>query len=154
MSDETAAPEVKTVSKAAWKKAGTHTIRLHSGVYVDIRIPDLPALIEAGHIPQNLLDAALGAVGASGEESKPTKELIVQQREFTDKLVQLTVVNPELSDEDVKDVPYEDKELLVAIATRQRDFDAEYKHIGGLDTSDSFRRFRGLTAGDEDVEGL
>lgn len=143
----------KAVSAAGWKKAARHTVRLPSGVYVDIRIPDLPALIEAGQIPQNLLDAALTSL-AKGEDTVPTKEMIVQQREFTDKLVQIAVIEPKLSDEDVRDIPYEDKEMLVEIATRQRDVDAEYNHIGGLQKSETFRRFRGLPSGDEDVSGL
>jgi hypothetical protein len=153
MSDEQTKQERKTVSKSAWKQAGVHTVRLPSGVYVDIRILDLPALIEAGQIPQNLLDVAI-KVAQSGENPTPSVELIKQQREFTDRVVQLSVVNPKLTEEDVADVPYEDKVLLVSIATRERDMDAEYNHIGGLHTSDSFRRFRGLDSGDEDVEGL
>lgn len=136
----------KRTTTAAWKKSATHTVRCPSGVWVDIRIPDLPALIEAGSIPQHLLDAALETVsqGAQGVQATPTKELIIQQREFTDKLVQLTVVDPKLSDEDVRDVPYEDKEMLVDIATRRVDFDAEGNHLGGLHTSAQFRAFRRL----------
>lgn len=144
--------EVKTVTKAQWKKAGVHNIMLPSGVRVDIRVPDLPALIEAGQIPQTLIDTALDVLG--GGDTRPTPEVLAQQRQFTDKLVQIAVVNPELSDEDLKDVPYEDKELIVEIATRQRDMDAEYKHIGGLEKSENFRRFRRLASLDEDVEGI
>lgn len=154
MSDEPAAqPEQKAASASAWKKAREHTIRLPSGVYVGIVVPDLPKLIETGVIPQNLLDAAVEAAKPD-RAAQADKEQFANQREFTDKLVQLTVVKPALSDADVADVPYEDKEMIVEIATRQRDLDVEGNHIGGLHKSDAFRKFRGLDAGDEIGESL
>jgi hypothetical protein len=134
--------EQKPTSVAAWKKAAVHYPLLPSGVRVGIKIPDLPRLIEVGTIPQHLLEAAIGV--ASGQQALPTKELIVQQREFTDLTVQLTVTEPKLSEADVEGLPYEDKELIVALATRQRDIDAEGEHIAGLSTSEKFRRFRKL----------
>lgn len=142
----------KAVSLSAWTKAATHYPLLPSGCRVGIRIPDLPALIEAGQIPQHLLDVALGI--AAGEQTKPSVELIKSQREFTDRLVQLTVIEPKLDDESVKTVPFEDKDFLVSIATRQRDLDAEGEHLAGLTKSDKFRRFRRLGEFDEDVVGL
>jgi hypothetical protein len=143
-----------TAAQWAGPKA-EHEIVLPSGACVLIRIPDLPALIETGEIPQNLLDAALGV--ARKPDSVPTKELIVQQREFTDKLVELTVLDPKVTPEmlDHKTgIPYEDKEMIVEIATRQRDLDAEGNHIGGLDKSSKWRTFRGLGGLYTDVEGL
>ena len=137
---------------SGWKKAALHYPLCPSGVRVGIRIPDLPALIEAGDIPQHLLEAALG-VASSGEPTKPSIELIKQQREFTDTLVQLTVVQPVLKEDDLADLPYEDKEFIVAIATRQRDIDAEGEHIAGLSKSERFRRFRGLGEFDPTLEG-
>lgn len=148
----TVEPEQTTATTvAAWKKAAVHRPLCPSGVRVGIRIPDLPALIEAGSIPQHLLDAALGV--ATAGEPKPTIDLIKQQREFTDVLVQLTVVEPKLKDADLADIPYEDKEFLVAVATRQRDIDAEGEHIAGLSKSERFRRFRGLGEFDSTLEG-
>ena len=75
---------------------------------------------------------------------KPTKELIAQQREFTDLVTITTVVEPKVTEDDAPDIPYEDKEMLVSIATRQIDMDAEGSHIAGLDKSEKFRRFRRL----------
>lgn len=132
----------KVVSKAGWKNNAQHVIVLPSGSVVKIRVPDLSLMIETGTIPQNLMDAALGV--AMDPASKPTKELIAQQREFTDIVTLKTVVDPVLDEEDAKDIPYEDKEMLVAIATRQIDMDAEGSHIAGLDKSEKFRRFRRL----------
>lgn len=141
----------KAVSLSGWKKAATHNVLCPSGSRVGIRIPDLPAMIEAGEIPQHLLDAALGVAGDA--DSKPSVELIKQQREFTDNLVLLTVVEPKITPADVRDIPYEDKEFIVSVATRQRDLDAEGEHIAGLTKSEKFRRFRGLGEFDPTLEG-
>ena len=142
----------KPTTVAGWKKAAIHYPLLPSGVRVGIKIPDLPALIEAGSIPQHLLEAALGVV-SGGVADTPTADLIAQQREFTDLCVQLTVTEPKLTPEDVTGLPYEDKEMLVAFATRQRDLDAEGEHIAGLSTSAKFRRFRKLGEFDPSLEG-
>ncbi len=144
--------EVKVVTPAAWKKAKTHVVCMPSGVYVEIQIPDLAALIENDRIPQNLLDAALGYVGGNNNE-KPTKETIIRDRQFRDTLVSLTVVNPPLKPEDVSDLPTEDKDMLTELALRQRDVDAEGEHIGGLMRSDKFRKFRGITDEQPILEG-
>ena len=144
--------EQKAASLSAWTKAATHYPLLPSGCRVGIRIPDLAALIEAGQIPQHLLDVALSAAG--GEKVKVSVELMASQREFTDKLVQITVVDPKLDDESVKGVPYEDKDFILSIAMRQRDLDAEGEHLAGLTKSDKFRRFRRLGEFDEDVVDL
>ena len=149
MSDQT---DQKATSLAAWKKAASHYPLLPSGVRVGIRIPDLPALVESGEIPNHLVEVALGV--ASGEDKTPSIDLIKQQRSFTDIVVKLTVVEPKLSDEDLKEIPFEDKDMIVAIATRQRDLDAEGEHLAGLTKSTKFRRFRGLGEFDQDVEGL
>lgn len=144
----------KAVSLSEWKKAKDHTIRLPSGVYVDVAIPDLAKMIESGDIPQNLLDAALAATGAAERDSAPTKEFILQEKEFSDRLVRATVSRPKLSEADVDEVPFEDKVMLVEVATRQRDLDAEGNHIGGLQKSADFRKFRGLDSIDSSLESL
>lgn len=148
---EKASPEV--TSLAAWKKAKFHNILLPSGVRVEIQIPDLAALIAAGEIPQNLLDAALEAAGESGRKRKqPDKEFYERESEFTDRLVQIAVTKPKLTDDEVKDIPFEDKVLISEIATRRIDFDAEGSHIAGLDTSEKFRKFRGLDKFESAIE--
>lgn len=143
---------VKSVEE--WVKAADHEILCPSGTRVKIRVPDLAAIIEGGDLPQHLLDAALGVANklTKGEVQKPTKELIAKEREFTDFLVSITVVEPKLTSETAKAVPYEDKELIVSIATRQRDLDAEGEHIAGLTKSEKFRRFRRLGEFNSDLE--
>ena len=140
----------------AWAEAATHTILCPSGVRVGIRIPDLAALIEGGELPQHLLDAALKAAGQtpSGDEKKVTVEDVKREMEFTNFIVYKTVVKPDISLEQAARIPAEDKELIASIALRLRDYDAEYAHIGGLDTSEKFRRFRRLGEFDTSVEGL
>lgn len=160
MTDTQKEPEAapKAVSLAGWKKAAVHTICTPSNVYVEIKIPDLPALIEAGDIPQHLLDTALGVARAQAnvEEPDPDKirELIAHQREFTDTLTSLMVVSPKLTVEEAHDLPYEDREMLVAIGTRQRDLDALGDHIAGLTKSEKFRKFRELGEFRPTLEGL
>ena len=145
--------EAKAVTLAAWKKSAIHYPLLPSGTRVGIRIPDLPAMIVSGEMPSGLLDAALGAASGTGD-TQPTKELVEQQKKFTDHIVLITVVEPKITEADVQEIPFEDREFLVEIATRQRDLDAEYEHIGGLTSSEKFRRFRGFGEFDANVEGV
>ena len=126
---------------AAWKKAGVHTITLATGVEVDIRVPNLPELVSAGEFPNHLVEVAIGV--ASGE-TKVTAEEIKAQAEFYREIISKTLVEPKLTPEDVKAVPFEDIELLASIATRQRDVDALGEHIAGLDKSEQWRKFRGI----------
>jgi hypothetical protein len=157
---QTEAP--KAASTAAWKRAGVHYPLLPSGTRVGLRIPDLAAMIETGQVPNHLLSAALGLAKAQNEEENkiPTPEELTenaaQDREFTDLLVLEAVVEPKLTEDDVKPggIPQEDKQFIVALATRQRDLDAEGEHIAGLTKSEKFRRFRGLGEFDTSLEGL
>lgn len=143
----------KTAAKkttAGWKKAKRHDVTLPSGFEVAIEIPNLPAMVKAGQVPNDLIDAALGAM----QKQEITAELIKEQADFFNLLVITMVKEPEITMEDVEDLPYEDVELLVEIGTRQRDLDALGRHIAGLHKSDEWRKFRGLDYGDEDVAGL
>lgn len=143
----------KPTSLAAWKKSAVHNLVLPSGTVIGMKIPDVPTLIEAGTIPNHLLEAALGAA-KNPEDQAPTRDMISQEREFTDLLVHLSVVDPKVSVEDAADIPMEDKAMIVAVATRQRDIDAEGNHIAGLDKSEKFRRFRRVGEFDPLLESL
>lgn len=149
MSDET---QTKTTSLAGWKKSKRHTITLPSAAVVDIEVPDLPELVKTGGIPNDLVDIAIGV--AAGK--KVTREDILQQADFFNKLCALTVVEPKVAEEDFASgaLPFEDKEMLVEIATRQRDLDAVGHHLAGLEKSKSFRTLRGIFSGDENLEGV
>lgn len=125
---------------AGWKKAKRHTVALPSGYEVEVEIPNLPLMVKMGTIPNHLLDAALGAI----ERQQVTSELIKEQSDFFELLVSTMVKEPELSVEEVREIPFEDVELLVEIGTRQRDVDAVGNHIGGLHKSAEWRQFRGF----------
>lgn len=139
----------KPKDAAAWKTSKRHDVTLPSGVGVAIEIPNLPLLIKTGQLPNDLIDAAIGAI----KRDEITAELINQQSDFYHKLVALTVKEPEITEADVADLPYEDVELIVEIATRNRDLDALGRHIAGLHKSSEWRHFRGLDYGDEALEG-
>lgn len=132
---------------ATWKSKRAHTITLPSGFEVGIEIPNLPLLVKTGQLPNDLVQDALGTI----QSGSLTPEVVAKQAEFYEKLVAQTVKEPEITEEDVKDLPFEDVELIVEIATRQRDLDALGRHIGGLHTSAEWRRFRGLAPLSEDV---
>lgn len=128
----------------AWTKAKVHEdITLPSGFQIDLEVPNLPQLIANGDIPNELVDVAIGV--ASGR-STPGRDVIEQSVDFAAKVVSLAVKAPEITEQDVLGgkVPYEDVEMIVEIATRQRDLDAVGKHIGGLDKLQEFRTFRRL----------
>lgn len=153
MSTTQAATKPKVSSKTDWKKAKRHYPTLPSGVTVGIELPDLPELVKSGAIPNELVDTAIAV--ASGR--KPTRDDIVQQADFYNKLCSLTVVEPsDITEADFAsgDFPFEDKEMLVEFATRQRDLDAVGHHLGGLEKVKDFRNFRGIFGGDEGLEGL
>lgn len=138
--------ETKPVSLAQWERAGTHTITLHSGAVVRIKLPDIAELIESGVIPQHLLETATRVASAaqSGVIPEVTKEQVVQQKEFVNAVTIASLVEPKVTDETVTKVPVEDRELITQIATRSRDLDAVGDHIGGLHKVEKWRRFRGL----------
>lgn len=126
---------------AAWKKAAIHEVTLTSGVEVQIKIPNLPELVAAGEFPNHLVETAISV--ATGD-TKVTAEEVKAQAEFYRELISRTLVEPKVAPEEVKDLPFEDIELLAALATRQRDVDALGQHIAGLDDNEKWRRFRGI----------
>lgn len=134
-----------------WSKAGVHDVTLNTGFKAKIRIPNLPALIKSGDIPNELVEVSVKA--AQGTLAID-EDLLTKQDDFARKLVPLMMVEPKVTEEDVAKglVPYEDIELLMELATRQRDVDAVGKHLGGLDTVKSFRELRGLPDVESDLE--
>lgn len=146
------------VDVAGWKKAAKHYPLLPSGARVGLRIPDLNAMIESEQIPQHLLSAVTAMASEQAKDKAPTVEDVTknarEEREFMDLMVLQSVVEPKLTVADLPDLPTEDKQTIVAIATRQRDLDAEGEHIAGLTKSEKFRRFRRLGEFDENVEGV
>lgn len=126
----------------AWSKNKEHVMTLPSGSKVKIVCPDLPNLIRTGQIPNALINVAIGV--ANGK--KVTAEDIQEQAQFYNELTAMAVVEPQITTDQVAAgmIPTEDKEMIVELAIRQRDFDAVGHHIGGLETNADFRNFRGL----------
>lgn len=139
-------------SKAKWKAAKQHTVTLPSGAEIKIELPDLATMIKGGQVPNELLDVATKVGAGKGiepsDEPDEQRKLLGQVSEFNAFLVEQTVVEPAVTKEEVLagDLPAEDVDLLIQFALRKTDFDAVGKHLGGLDTVDSFRQFRGLDA--------
>lgn len=142
-------------TKSAWKKAGVHTVKLPSGVSVKIRIPNLAKMAQSGELDNDLLQYAVPDLPKE-ETEEPTpeqkKENLTKLAKFHQWLVSQTLVEPALSPEEVKDtVPTPDLEVLVELASRRRDMDVEGHHIGGLEASADFRKFRGIDSGESDI---
>lgn len=144
-------------SKTQWKKDKTHEVTLPSSAVVKIELPDLTQMIKGGQIPNELLDVAT-KVGAgqrieAEESADEQRKLLGQVSDFNAFLVSETVVDPELTAAEVQsgDLPAEDIDLLLQFALRKTDFDAVGKHLGGLDTVPSFRKFRGLDTSLADI---
>jgi hypothetical protein len=136
-------------TKSAWKKAGVHTVKLPSGVSVKIRIPNLAKMAQSGELDNDLLQYAVPDLPKEDEPEEPTpeqkKENLTKLAKFHQWLVSQTLVEPALSPEEVKEtVPTPDLEVLVELASRRRDMDVEGHHIGGLEASADFRKFRGI----------
>lgn len=145
----------KAASLAQWKGRNVHNIALPSGAYCDIKLPNIPKLVAGGQIPNELVEvASLVAQGGSRAKEVTGKELLTQHAEFTKFIVAKTVVKPEVKEEEVELLPYEDQEFLVEVATRNRDLDALGHHIGGLHTQSDFRRFRNLPDDDAGLASL
>lgn len=150
-------PEAPAVATAdGWKSAAGHPVVLPSGTTVKIKVLNLVAMAKTGTLPNELIKLAIPEV--AGNEPEPmdeteAKAALVKLADFQSWVVAESVVEPQITESDVPELPTEDSEMIVAIATRQRDIDAVGKHIGGLDSNDDWRRFRGLAVGDEDLLG-
>lgn len=142
----------KAATAAAWKAKRRHLVTLPSGFEVEIEVPNLPLLVKTGQLSNSLVAEALGTI----QSGKLTVDAIAEQADFYAKLVSITVKSPAITEDDVvgpDPLPFEDIEMLVELATRQRDLDALGHHIGGLHTVKAWRTFRGLEHLDPDVEG-
>lgn len=145
-------PEQRKSTVAAWKKAKRHTVTLPSGVSVEIELPNIQFLLKTGQIPNSLVQIVTKA--ATDSSFRVTPEMLAEQWDYTSFLVAKTVVEPSVTPEEVAELPSEDVEMIVDLALRNRDLDALGHHLAGLETQESFRRFRGLDSGDTGVSGL
>jgi hypothetical protein len=144
-------------TKSGWKKAKVHTVTLPSGVQVEIIIPNLAKMAKGGELPNDLIKHAAPEPLAPGAEPTPPNEAerlenLKTLAEFQSWLVSSMLVSPKLDPDEVLDVvPTPDLEVLVELASRRRDMDVVGHHIGGLEVSAEWRKFRGIDVGDADL---
>lgn len=134
-------------SKTKWKKAKRHDVTLPSGEQVTITIPNLAELAKGGQLPNELLKIAVPEI--AGPEPEPTNEKEAEETlsrlaKFQSWIVCEAVVDPAIDESDIAELPSEDVEMIVALATRQRVVDEVGHHLGGLEGSADWREFRGL----------
>ncbi|MEK6252798.1 MAG: hypothetical protein AABM43_12885 [Actinomycetota bacterium] len=148
--------------KDAWEALGVHTVTLPSGAVVKIRIPDLSLLIAGDALPEQLRGAALEELLGSLSQvdvSDDAAAAQVIQKVASDAsglntlvdlyrwLVTETVIEPELTEEDLKDrkLPTEDLTMLVEFAGRRRNVDARGVTLGiePIERWDTFRQMHG-----------
>lgn len=142
--------EPRSSSLADWRKAAAHTIQLPSSTWVKIRIPDLSTLVARNLVPDTLKRIAAQAflrdvkLETGVEEAPLNIETLGQLADLNYWLVSWMLVEPEVSAEDVRDLPAEDLELLVSIAQRETDVDARGVPLGVVPLA----RFRGAGVDD------
>jgi len=120
---------------------------------VTVRIPDLSAMLAMGEIPDRLRHAAL--LQAFKDEKDPPlalqtnddgspvldHELVKGFYDLRGHIISKTLVDPVLSQEDVLELPVEDRDLIYAIAMRERDTDARGVRLG-VEPLSKWERFR------------
>ena len=141
--------KLRTKNKTEWKKRKVHTdVVCPSSAVVDIQLPNLTQMLESGEIPNELVDIATAAQTTG---SDPSPDALIEFAKLQRHLIAKTVVRPEITPEDVTDLPPEDVEFLSDIANRRRDVDAVGNQIAGLDTVAKYANFRDKPDSDEDV---
>lgn len=150
----TAVPDPPTPTTLdGWKRTKDHLVTLPSGASVTFQIPNLAVMAKSGQLPNSLLAVAVPGSVKEADVTTPeeAQERIARLADFQKWLIAKAVVEPPLEEEDVAGLPTEDVDCLVELATRGRDTDAVGHHIGGLEASPEWRRFRGVPALDEDL---
>ena len=169
----------RIATKAQLSRLGVHTIRLHSGDFVKIRIPDLSTLVAVDAVPQQLRKIALSRVmdeitgsaegalteeaisengGKTPEQMEKDAELIRETVHLHIWLVAQMFVEPAytfeelLPDSDVA-LPQEDMVMLIRIALRERNTDAAGVRLGVARIDPQAVTFRTKHGCGEDCEG-
>lgn len=154
---ETSRPSArKAVTKSAWLKSGVHTITTYTGHTIRIKYPNLALMMRVGLVPTHLraiavkfargeVNLASPALPTGEDQPEPAADEaydeLVLMVELLDLIVMEMVVEPKLTQEDVDEMPGEDRDLLLAIANRERDVDAVGRRLGVelLSRWDTFR---------------
>lgn len=127
----------------AWKKkrlTGGH-ITLPSGTEVRIEIPNISEMLRANQVPNPLVKFAVDAQDALQDMSMDM-EKIKEATDFMRWMVSVTVKEPELTPDDVPELPVEDTDMILEFAMRQRDTDTVGHQLHGLETVSAWQNFR------------
>lgn len=121
---------------------------------VKVRIPDLAAMLAMGQIPEHLRQVAL--LSAFKEEGDPplalqkhddgspvlTDDVAKGFYDLKSHIIVATVVEPALTQAEASEIPVEDRDMLYAIAMRERDTDALGVRLG-VEPLSRWATFRG-----------
>lgn len=151
-------------SKTAWKKrAGPHNVTLASGQKVTLRVfgpgelilrdamPDMRDVVTLAVLKDLQLDAAVGIAksalelatnGDEAEQRQKFQERLRAEHQRNKLLVSRALVEPQLTPEELDEVPWEDVEELVRICTGKQAFDARGVRVG-VERIDSWATFQG-----------
>lgn len=158
----TQSPAESVTTRDSWVKRGIHTVHLPSGAKVQIKFPDLSRLIRSNLLPEGLRAAALrqafddlempAPADATPMTEEQRKTQIEERFKMAQELVELVdflllemMVEPKLTREEVGEIPGEDRDMLAAIAQRERSVDARGVRLGvaPLEAFHEFREFHG-----------
>lgn len=127
-------------SSDAWKGRALHTLTCPSGQVVRVRIPNLALLIKNDVLPERLRQVAVQEainpgqpVGQTAEPGQPVTvdaEAVKQLYDLYEFLVLEMVVEPEITADDLAELPQLDLDMLTQIAIRERDMDAAGVRLG------------------------
>lgn len=158
-------PDTPSGTLDSWAARAVHRITLETGMQVTIRIPNIGVLLKQDMIPSHLRrvaydkiarDAGLGDSGETDEDAPKVDvaETVNSLYGLAEWLVTQTVVEPQLTVEDLPLLPQEDIDLLMNIALRERDTDARGVRLGvePLSRWDTFRREHECAEGCEACE--
>lgn len=137
-SDEERGPRRARTAADLKRRAVHDNVVLPSGAIVSIRLPNLPLLVKSGKLPNALVDAAI----RSRNVEEVTREMIEEEWDYTEFIIPLILVEPEVEAADVQEMDPSDIQLLLSFVARITDTDAIGRQLGGLDTQESFREFR------------
>lgn len=157
-------------SASAWKKRGApHRITLPSGQRVLARVLGLATLARLEGLPEDLTDsvvlhvtnlergglpavigAELGKVETDPEAAARVQKYVADFGVLTRYLVAEALVEPELSVDELTQIPEDDLEMLMRIATGRQAFDAAGVRIGvePVDAWATFRHEHGCDGGE------
>lgn len=153
MTEVTQDKQETVASASEWKAAAGHVVTLPSSKKVRFKIPNLAVLAKSGELPNSLLAVAVPGSVKEAEVTDPdeAQARIARLAEFQRWIIAKAVIEPQITEEDVDNLPTEDVDCLVELATRGRDQDAVGHHISGLEDSAEWRRFRGVPDLDQDL---